>query len=242
MFGREHIAQHLRHSDMRRKELEEDFAPLYGKDTYESCRQVFVKAVSDAEVGGKIPLANEHWFNVFKQDILLGLLRGEIQEPAELGRNPTSLPDDLFDALTPIILIRNPVLAISSMYRDVVKLMKHRPGDEDFDMICTVKAPRLLFDHFKAQGRRVVVVDGEDLLWRTKEMTEGLCSALGGAISPQTLSDKWQPKSKEGIEQMNPLVYAATKDIQNSSGIERPAGKVREYHGAPGCFADNGVI
>ena len=95
MFGPEDLSQHLRHSEMRRKELGEELRPLYGTDTYDSNGRDFAHAVAQAEKQGKIPLANEHWFNVVKVDIVLDLIRGKIQQPAELGRNPTCIPDDI---------------------------------------------------------------------------------------------------------------------------------------------------
>ena len=224
-FGPECMIQHLRHSEARQKELDEQKATIFGNDTYQSCREAFESAVKEAHQNAKVPVANEHWLLLLRIELVLGLLRGEIQEPAQLGRNPTHLPDEIFHSLRPIILIRHPALAISSIYRDALNLTKFREGDEDLDVICVNRPLRILFDYFKAQKRRPIVVDAEDVLWRTEEVAKNLCAALG-TIDPTTLSDRWEPKSKEEIERMNPYVYKVTQKIVESSGIERPREKV----------------
>jgi hypothetical protein len=224
-FGREHKSQHMRHSAQRQKELEEVFAPLLGDDTFQSCSEAFSAAVEAMHTKGKVPVANEHWFNVCKIDIVLGLLRGEIHEPGQLGRNPTHMPDENFDSLQPVILIRHPAISIGSIYRDAVNMTALRPGDEDFDMICMNKPLRLLFDYFRAQGRQPVVVDAEDILWRTEGMSWGLCVSLG-TIDSGSLSDTWEPASQDEVQSMNPVMVMLMKNILESSGIERPSEKV----------------
>ncbi|KAI0164946.1 hypothetical protein GGR57DRAFT_451165 [Xylariaceae sp. FL1272] len=221
MFGREHVAQHLRHSEIRQEEIDEDLGPLIGSDTFQSCCESFKKDVADAQRRGTIPVANEHWFNVFKLDQVLGLIRGEIIEPYQLGRNPTHLPDEIFDCLQPMILIRHPALSIHSIYRDALKMTKQRPGDEDFDFLCINKPLRLLFDYLTSKGRQPVVVNAEDLLWRTDDLTNNMCTSLG-TIDAATLSDKWKPATEEELARLNPLRVMLTRNILESSGIERP--------------------
>jgi hypothetical protein len=220
MFGPERIEPQMRHSEARRKELEEDLLPLYGDDTYASCKQQFIKAVEHARADGKIPLSNEHWFNVFDTKKVLDISRGNIREPQQLGSNPTYLPDEMFHSLTPVILIRHPISAIDSIYRTALQVTKKRPGDEDYDLINLNKPLRLLFDYFNQKGRRPIVVDGDDVLWRTDELSTKLCDSLGLGHLSQT----WEPTSEEEIKAMNPLVYKITEDIQLSRGIQRPAG------------------
>ena len=74
---------------------------------------------------------------------------------------------------------------------------------------------------------RPVVVDAEDILWRTEEVARNLCAALG-TIDAASLSDRWEPKTQAEIEKMNPFMYKATQNIVESSGIERPMEKVSE--------------
>jgi hypothetical protein len=231
MFGPDHLAQYLQHSEARQKELDEDMQPLYGSDTYEQAATAFKAAVYEAEAGGKVAIANEHWFNVFKPSLVLNLLRGKIDQPSDLGSNPTCIEDDIFETLTPIILIRHPALSVDSIYRGALAHTKQTPSDEDFQMITSNKHQRLLFDWYKARGQLPIVIDAEDILWRTREMTESLCQQLGGVLDPKTFSESWEPTSKEVVERMNPLVYMLTKDIQESRGIQRQAEKVRHWPG-----------
>lgn len=221
MFGPERVEQHMHHSELRRKELEEDLLPLYGDDTYASCQQQFIQAVNDAKAHGRIPVANEHWFNVLDTNKVLDLMRENVREPHQLGSNPTYLPDEMFHSLTPVILIRHPVNAINSIYRTALQVAKKRPGDEDFSLICCNKPLRLLFDYFhQRRGQPPIVVDGDDILWRTDALSTKLCALLGLGHLSQT----WEPTSEAEIKAMNPLVYKITEDIQLSRGIQRPGG------------------
>lgn len=226
MFGPEELAQHLKHSQMRQSELENRGA-LPGSDaTYESDRNQFLENVEEAEKDGKVVLSNEHWFNVFKKDLVIKIIRDEIEEPSGLGKNPTVIPDETFETFTPMILIRHPALAIHSIYRSALVFTKQRPGDEDFELITMNKPIRILFDWYSAHGKQPVVVDTEDILWRTDEMSKNLCARLG--IDPAGLSDKWDPTPKEQLDRMNPVVLMLTKDMQDSKGIIRPEEKVSE--------------
>lgn len=148
---------------------------------------------------------------------MLDLIR---EKEALITSNSTVLPDSVFDSLTPIVLIRHPALVTDSIYRGALELTQQRAGDEDFSLIASARELGLLFDYFKDIGRRPIVVDGDDLLWRTSEMSSALCKRLG--IDAAGLSDTWAPVSEEQIAKMNPLVYMLTKDIQESSGIQRP--------------------
>jgi hypothetical protein len=156
-------------------------------------------------------VANDHWFNVCKTDIVLGLLRGEIHEPDQLGRNPTHMSDEVVDSLQPMILIRHPAISIQSIYRDAVNMTALRPGDEDFDMICMNKPLRLLFEYLRSQGRQPVVVGAEDILWRTEDMSQRLCAALG-RIDSGSLRDRREPASQEGMRAMNPVMVIVDEE------------------------------
>lgn len=221
MFSPEYLAQHLKHSQARSDELEQQSKTIFGTDTYTSRTTAYLEAIAKAELNGKIPIANEHGFNIFRTDVVLDLFRGKDNA---IASNPTVLPDNVFDAFTPIILIRHPALAVDSIYRGALSFTQQRPGDEDFSIITPTRQLRLLFDYYRSRGQTPIIVDGEDLLRRTKEMSSALCERLG--IDAAGLSDTWSPASQQNIDKMNPLVYMLTKDIQESSGIERLESKV----------------
>lgn len=221
MFGPERCVHEMQISEARRKEVEVDLVPLYTGDTYASCREQLVHAVDSARANGRIPVSNEHWFNLLHTDEVLEINRGNITSPDQLGSNPTYMPDELFHTLRPIILIRHPIHSVNSIYRSALKVTQQRPGDEDFDMITRNQPLRLLFDYFRQHRNQTpVVVDGDDILWRTDAISVRLNEALG----LRELSETWEPTSAEQIKTMNPLVYKLTEDIQLSRGIQRPEG------------------
>ncbi len=218
MFGSEGLFLQMHNcSGMRRKE-KEDMAPLYGDDTYADCTERLVEAATRAREGGKLPIANEHWFGVLRHEVVLGLVSGTIADTRQLGSNPTYMPDELFETLMPVILIRHPIHSISSLYRDALMHTEQRPGDDDFDMICSNRPLRILFDYFAATRKALpAVVDGDDVLWRADDLSQKLC----GTLRLVSLNETWAPTSQQDIEAMNPFLYKLTKDIHDSHGIVR---------------------
>ena len=120
---------------------------------------------------GKILLANEHCQFVLKPELALSLHRDAA--PPTLPHNPTVIPDDLFPNLTPVFVIRHPLHVIRSNYESVVASSQIRPGHEDWTLATSLKTPLLLFEYFNERdGHPPLVVDGDDVLWRTQEVGE----------------------------------------------------------------------
>lgn len=222
MLGPENLGQQLTVSKARQIEKAKR-GPL-DDATYESDRLQYLKDIEEAETQGKVAIANEHWFCVFKKELVIQLVRDEIKEPSKFGNNPTVIPDDIFDTLIPVILIRHPAISVGSYYRSALANGSSRPGDEDFDMCIINRSLRMLFDWYKARGYQPAVVDGEDILWRTDEMAKNVGAKLG--FDPASLQDEWEPAPKEEVEAMNFWVSIWTKDIHQSRGIIRPDEKV----------------
>lgn len=157
---------------------------------------------------------------VVKQDLVLSIVR-EPSAPT-FPPNPTVIPDSLFESLVPIFVIRNPVHVMPSLYAMSLATMGLSPTDEDFQLLTCTLTQRLLFDHFREKMNRApVVVNGDDILWRTKEMSRGVCKAL--EIDPSSLNEMWEVLPEE-LQHPNPLIRAFTTTINTSTGIERPSG------------------
>ena len=150
--------------------------------------------------------------------------RGHKYTPADIGHNPTYVPDWIFDTCSPIMVIRHPALMVPSFYETMHRISYNLPGDEDFKLCTSLHYCRLIFDVFESQGRRPIVVDGEDVVWRTEEMTNNVCKALG--IDSAGVAQTWQPTPPEKRPQ-HPIIAAFTKTVHESTGVERPAKKVR---------------
>ena len=154
---------------------------------------------------------------------MLSHYRGHEYTVDDIGDNPTYVPDWLFETCTPVIVIRHPALSVVSLYNIVENTQKQRPGDEDFHFMTSLWYCRILYDLFVSQGRKPIVVDGEDVLWRTAEMSRNVCEALG--IDPNGVSETWTP-TPEDKRPGHPIVASFTETIHNSTGVERPAKKV----------------
>lgn len=143
-------------------------------------------------------------------------------QPFDIPRNPTYIPDIIYDTLSPIVLFRNPIIHITSLHRDLLNGTQIRPGDETFTLTTSLAFTRHLYDQLRDQGRNPILIDAEDLLWRTQELGEKLCAALG---IENVLSEKWDP-TPEDQRPTHPAIAQWTKDIHESNGILRPATKV----------------
>lgn len=137
--------------------------------------------------------------------------------------NPTYIPSALFATLNPIFLIRHPALQIPSFYKQMRATTKAQPSDEDFTFMTELSYAKYLFDIFRARGKRCIVVDGEDVVWRTRDVANAVCEALG--IEKDRISDQWEPVP-EAERPTNMLIAHFTKPFHESSGIVRPAEKV----------------
>lgn len=160
---------------------------------------------------------------LMRQDVVFSSLQGHDYSTDELGRNPTYLPDWLFETCSPIMVIRHPVFQVPSFYTGVSAMTLCGPGQEDFDYLTSLRWCRLLYDLLKSQGRPPVVVDGEDVVWRTKEMTTNVCNAIG--IDPSGVKDTWETTPSDD-RHPNPVIQHFLSTIYNSTGVERPAEKV----------------
>ena len=169
---------------------------------------------------------NEHCLIALKYNILLDLIRSDSNTMSATELNATHLPDHIFNATTVVVIvIGNPFYQIPSIYESFAASSKCRPGDEDFAVATSAKTYRLLFDVLRSQGRTAIVVDGDDVLWRTADLGKKVCAALG--INSASLSDRWVPIPESKMPLDNPIILAWTTTIWESSSIERPAEKVR---------------
>ena len=173
-------------------------------------------------------LASEHCLSVIKQDLMLSLVRGQSCNLAELPTNPTVIPDNLFNTLRPVILIRNPLRQVQSNLEGSFDANPQmRPGDEDFTNTSSLALSRYLFEDFRKKGMDPVVVDGDDVVWRTEDMKVKLCYALG--LNPGLVCDKWEPVPLEDRPTI-PMMVSYLQTIHDSTGIERPDSKVSSHH------------
>lgn len=100
-----------------------------------------------------------------------------------------------------------------------------RPGDEDFEIITSNRQSRWVFEYFRhaRNGQIPIVVDGEDVLWRTQDLGDNLCAAL--KLPSGDLKNSWDPMPEES-KHPNWFIRAMTTTMTDSTGIERPGEKV----------------
>ncbi|KAK3698973.1 hypothetical protein LTR37_016664 [Vermiconidia calcicola] len=168
---------------------------------------------------------NERCINSLQQDILVKIIRGEVDSLVAGPSNPTNLPDEVLDTCTPIMVIRHPAMQTSSVYQSMADMTQCRPGDEDFETATTLRLSRALYDFLCSRGKTPIVVDAEDMLWRTQDLATNICGALN--IDAKGITDKWDPVPIEKWP-ANPVLLAWTEVIWKSSGIERPTTKPAE--------------
>ena len=166
---------------------------------------------------------------MIRQDITFAYCGGHRYTPDDLGPNPTYLPDWLFSTCTPILVIRHPAFMVRSLHHTMSQVSQCTPGDEDFFYCASLACCRMLFDLFQSQGRAPIVVEGDDVVWRTQEMSTNVCNKLG--IDPSGVEEQWEPTPQDQ-RHPNPIVAAFTKTIHDSTGVERPSEKVSHIQAA----------
>nr|POF00399.1 hypothetical protein CFP56_75680 [Quercus suber] len=194
--------------------------PSEGGSTYSDMTKIFLDVVKNTGEKGKILVANEHCQMVLKQDVTLSIIRGSWD--GQIPRsNPTVIPDQIFATLRPIFIIRNPVFSVPSSYISFSETSQIRTGDEDWTTIIDLRLPRMIFDYFKANsGATPIVIDGDDIVWRTSEVGKKLCQEL--KLEYGGLSDVWEPVPED---QRSPwsVIRHFLQTIDASTGIERPS-------------------
>ena len=156
--------------------------------------------------------------------MVFAALDGHKFTPHDLGRNPTYLPDWLFETCTPVIVIRHPVFSVPSYYNVVSKMTSIAPGMEDYDWMTNLYFCRILFDLFKSQGRTPVVADGEDIVLRVREMATAVSNGIG--VDPEGVKESWEPTPKED-RHPNFVIQAFLSTMYDSTGVEQSTEKVR---------------
>lgn len=136
LYGPERIQQHLRHGDAAEKaQIEWNKNQWENGKTYEDSNKDLVEKIEATEKEGKIFFGKEHVVCLFKQDLILKLIRGDPFAQMELRSNPTCIPDVLLDSFTPVFVIRHPILMVDSLYRVQLRAdMGQLPTDEDFEV------------------------------------------------------------------------------------------------------------
>ncbi|KAJ4351367.1 uncharacterized protein N0V89_006707 [Didymosphaeria variabile] len=170
--------QYSRGCATRIKQIDEDGKTGSPDMTYPNSQATLLREIGEARKQGKTPLSGEHIFNVLKQPILHAMHRASSIPITHFGHNPTHIPDEIWQTLRPIIVIRHPVPHINSGYAALSTLgMSVTVGDEDLGIFCSQRYYRYvepLLPHYVYKTGRVQAAH----VWR-------LCAV----VSPLKLDD-----------------------------------------------------
>ncbi|KAL1592870.1 hypothetical protein SLS60_011287 [Paraconiothyrium brasiliense] len=170
--------QYSRGCATRIKQIEEDGKMGNPDMTYPNSQAALLKEVTEAQKQGKTPLSGEHIFNVLKQPVLHAMHRDFSIPITHFGHNPTHIPDEVWQTLRPIIVIRHPVPHINSGYAALSTLgMSVGIGDEDLGIFCSQRY------------YRYVQYLHPHPVWKTGPFQASHVLRLCAAISPLKLAD-----------------------------------------------------
>ena len=115
-----------------------------------------------------------------------------------------------------MFLIRHPALVVRSYWEVNVGNVDSYIEDEQFKWMISSRWVRILFDYFckLRPGQVPLVVDAEDVVYRTEEVTHVLCQSLG--IDHDWVIFTWQPEGRDPSDAGH-FFHARVKA---SSGIE----------------------
>jgi hypothetical protein len=166
----------------------------------------------------------DHALYSIKPDIVLATLRSSISVAEVLQQypNPTEIDDELLKSFTPVFLIRHPALVVRSYWQVNVENVHSEPEDEQFKWMISVRWVRILFEYFRQQhkGQIPVLIDAEDVVYRTSELADELCQRLG--VDAGGVITQWTPEGRDP----NDAGHFFHARLRESAGIERAEGGV----------------
>lgn len=230
LYGPDRLSRRLRHSDTVTRALEERWIQPYEADTdaqavrpptLTAAQKLFCDAVESSERDGKTFFGKEHICCLLRQEVILASMRqgeeGEVR-PEEIA-NPTYLPDEVIKTLSPLLVIRHPLLVVDSAFRGLRKVTGMVPQEEDFEFQCTMKWTKILYDYFRHQlGITPTVIDSEDYIYRTSAVMEKLCAMYG--LDPNGIQYTWDPVP-EAYWPKGEVAREFVGHVMSSKGLER---------------------
>lgn len=210
---------------------EEDLA-RWSQMTFKQTNEDVVARVKAIKESGKVPVVQEHAALCIKADISLECLRNPYLDPATFAHsNPTVIDDSLIRSCIPMILVRHPALFIPSFYRKQKKEEMLDLDDEAFQLWISLKWVYIMHQFLEspgsegnepAQSRTPLVVDAEDLVHNTQNLTRKLGIELG--IDPGGFKETWDVSNNEPVPEG--VVASFHERLRNSIGVERSDAKV----------------
>ena len=231
LYGPDRITLKLQHNPEAAKAYSDVWIRHYNEDAVaqaayppdlSSAVQKFESVLAGTEEEGKIFFGKEHTLCLLHQDLILETLRREDRETnlLSLTANPTYIPTPILPTLTPLMIIRHPLLIIDSLWRGQLETTKMLPWDEDFEFQSTLKWTRMIHQYFTDQlGITPIVVDSHDVMFNTRALTDKLCGKLG--IDPEGVNETWDPVPQE-YWPTSPVAVKFVGHLLSSKGVERP--------------------
>lgn len=221
-IGPERIHTRLYHSERTQQLLDQQMAavpPRIASETYQSATQKFLRDADKLEQRDKILFVKENASFVMKPEVLTSALRSQETIVSKLW-NPTVIPDELLELVTPIVFIRHPAVVIPAWWREAnIGGSCYDIDDEDVTVWTSLRWTRMVFDYLRSSkhmqqprslGRRntisstnsrsrsapVVasrpfVIDAADVVNNTHAVLSMLCRLLD--IDSAVLNNAWSP-------------------------------------------------
>ncbi|KAF7190422.1 hypothetical protein HII31_08136 [Pseudocercospora fuligena] len=181
----------------------------------------FQQTIAGVLQAGKVPFSREHRTGVMKFEVVQELLqKGSMDKPP---RNPTYIPDELFFSMrNPAILIRHPALVVPSYFRAQNVKQKYAIGDEIVKAWTMQSSAKFLYEHLLALAINPVVVDGDDVMYKSSDLCAKLCALW--QLDPSGVRFEWQEGSE--VEKSFPLSDGYMNVTFGSKGIVQREPKI----------------
>lgn len=197
-------------------------APELEHSTYSEANSSLQATISEIEENNLVPWIKDHALYSIQPEIVLSSLRSDnsVEEMLAVYANPTLIDDALLETFTPIFLIRHPILVVSSYYEVNLQSIGADVQDEQFVWMTSVRWVRMLFDFYRNRGYgQPIVVDAEDVVHRSVDVTNAICNRFG--LDPDGVSLQWEaePLTDKPGEFFK-------KRLRGSRGVEKEGDRV----------------
>lgn len=191
-----HRPQKSRNTPARVEQIVQDGLNGTPTMTHTNSAAALLESIRKAQKLNRIAFSGEHIFNVLREPVLHGMHRDAKMSLTQLGDNPTHIPDEVWNVLRPVIVIRHPVPHVTSGYAGVNGLgMGVGIDDEDLDILCSQRYFRYVYTYMRVSWSLYQTMNTTR---RLVEMSNSVTDPTQTSLRPPPFTRSHAPRSRRG--------------------------------------------
>ncbi|KAK6544054.1 hypothetical protein TWF694_000767 [Orbilia ellipsospora] len=190
LFGAEQLSQRKTPQFAARIEAQ---TPEVRTLTYQKVFDKVTEFIEETQKKGNVPVIKEHTHQILDPRVaeaefhfaaarearptpIVKMPDNNMTNDSDIAKSPLLLPSDFLVTVQPVILIRNPIRVVPSFYKVARVGFGATVDDEDWPVQVSFKSSRLVYDWYRAQGISPIVIDAYELVHKSQELMQELCT------------------------------------------------------------------